>query len=134
VLVAVAAAAVLVATSLGGGRAAAPAPARTPPLRGPPLRVLQPRAPGAAGVATAYRYALGCLAMRLEGHDQESATASFNRASPCWRYGVYVTAILRRVAGVWRLVLYARSNVCPPRSLPLAVRAQLVGCTSTRRG
>jgi hypothetical protein len=90
----------------------------------------QPAAPGPAGVAAALRYPLGCLSVTL---DNRYATASLDRASPCWRYGVYVTAILRRVEGVWRLVLYARANRCPPRSLPAAVRAQVAVCARAGR-
>jgi hypothetical protein len=118
-LLLIVAAAVLAALALRSGHHAASG-ARAP----------RPQTPGAPGVAAAFRYPLGCLSVRIESGDPEYATARLNRASPCWRYGVYVTAIFRRVDGVWRLVLYARSNACPPRSLPAAVKAQVGVCTA----
>ena len=122
-LVALAAAAALWLLSLHGSRVAAPILVPVP----------QPPAQGPAAVAAAFRYPLGCLSVKIDGHNPEYATARLNRASPCWRYGVYVTAVFRHVDGVWRLVLYARSNVCPPRSLPPAVRAQVGVCSAPPR-
>jgi H+/Cl- antiporter ClcA len=90
-------------------------------------------AAGSAGVAAAFRYPLGCLAVTIERRAPTYATATLDRKSPCWRYGVYITAIFHRVHGEWRLVLEARSNRCPPRSLPAAVRAQLAVCARPSR-
>lgn len=77
---------------------------------------------GLARIEEAYRYPLGCLGLTL------SADRSSMGQSPCWRYGVYVTAVLRRVDGVWRLMLEATSPKCPAVVLPNAVRSALISC------
>jgi len=41
---------------------------------------------------------------------------------------VFVTAVLRRVDGVWSLALEATSRSCPQIALPPDVRAQLAVC------
>jgi hypothetical protein len=79
---------------------------------------------GVAQVAAAYRYPLGCLGITLSA-DRNS---TLGRHSPCWRYGVYVTAVLRQVNGVWRLMLEATSPRCPTVLLPKIVRSALIGC------
>jgi hypothetical protein len=118
-----------------GSRAVVPPPiaARLAAAAGVRSRIalaadVTPRTAGAAGVAAAYRYSLGCLSVTIAGG---YAAARLNRASPCWRYGVYVTTIFHRVRGVWRLVREASSRWCPPHSLPPAVRAQLAVCTQS---
>ena len=77
-------------------------------------------------VADVYRYPLGCLG--TTALKTAHGLPPPDRASPCWRYGVYVTAILHRVRGVWRLGLEAISASCPAVSLPPAVRVQLAVC------
>ena len=81
-------------------------------------------AAGVARIAAAYRYPLGCLGLTLSA-DRSSV---LGRHSPCWRYGVYVTAVLRQVNGVWRLALEATSPRCPAAPLPDIVRSALVAC------
>jgi hypothetical protein len=88
---------------------------------------------GIAGVEAAYRYPLGCLSVTLTSGGAAYAQARRNRRGPCWRYGVYVTAVLRQIDGVWRLVLEAASPLCPALSLPEAVEAQVAVCEPTRR-
>jgi hypothetical protein len=77
-------------------------------------------------IAAAYRYPLGCLGQALSG-----MAAELDRTSPCWRYGTYVTVILRRVGRTWRMALEAVSPSCPALAIPSLVRAQVVVC---RRG
>jgi hypothetical protein len=77
-----------------------------------------------ARTAAAYRYPLGCLGITLSA----DRSAMLGRRSPCWRYGVYVTAVLRQVDGVWRLMLEATSPRCPAVVLPDIVRSALVAC------
>lgn len=91
------------------------------------------RAAGPAGVAAAYRYPLGCLGVTISARKQAYASAHLDRASPCWRYGVYVTAIFHRVHGMWRLALEAASSSCPAVALPAVVLAQLAVCRRTAR-
>jgi hypothetical protein len=94
-----------------------------------PISDATPRLRGAAQVAEvteAYRFPLGCMGMTLTR--QALAGALRSRTGPCWRYGVFVTAILRRVDGVWQLALEATSRSCPQIALPADVRAQLAVC------
>lgn len=74
-----------------------------------------------------YRYPLGCMGAGLSGASRASVGES-QAASSCWRYGVYVTAVLRQVRGVWQLALEAVSPSCPAVSLPRFIRARLVVC------
>jgi hypothetical protein len=88
-----------------------------------------PRLRGVAQVAAvteAYRFPLGCMGTTLT--PQAMAGALRSRTGPCWRYGVFVTAVLRRVGGVWRLALEATSRSCPRITLPASVRAELAAC------
>lgn len=80
-----------------------------------------------AAEAAAYRFPLGCLAATLRPSSPRPGDAT-TRTGPCWHYGVYVTAVLRRVDGVWHLMLAARSNSCPSVPLPAAIRTFLVAC------
>lgn len=82
-----------------------------------------------------YRYPLGCMGASLSTSGRPSVSDA-RGGGPCWRYGVYVTAILRQVRGVWQLALEAVSPSCPVVSLPPVVRAQLAVCRrpSTARG
>jgi hypothetical protein len=118
-------AAVLITGAVGGtasrsGRTASvnfPVSDPTPRLRG----VAQ-----VAEVTQAYRFPLGCMGMTLTREALAGALRS--RTGPCWRYGVFVTATLRRVDGVWQLALEANSRSCPHIALPADVRAQLALC------
>jgi hypothetical protein len=119
-------AAVVIAGGAGGGAASrsgqtagtnVPISDPTPRLRG----VAQ-----LAEVTEAYRFPLGCMGSTLSR--QALAGAVRSRAGPCWHYGVFVTAILRRADGVWRLALEATSRSCPRLLLPADVRAQLAVC------
>ena len=77
-------------------------------------------------VAAVYRFPLGCLGASLAAGATRPGVA--DHAGPCWRYGVFLTAILRRIHGVWRLGLEAVSRRCPSVSLPASVQMQLVTC------
>jgi hypothetical protein len=79
---------------------------------------------GMAGVAAAYRYPLGCLGITLSAE----RNSMVGRHSPCWHYGVYVTAVLAKVSGEWRLMLQATTPTCPAVTLPAVVRSALAGC------
>jgi len=94
-----------------------------------PIADPTPRLRGVAQVAEvteAYRFPLGCMGITLTR--QALAGALRSRTGPCWRYGVFVTAVLRRVDGVWGLALEATSRSCPQIALPPDVRAQLAVC------
>jgi hypothetical protein len=77
-------------------------------------------------MSEAYRFPLGCMGVTMTA--QALAGALRARTGPCWRFGMFVTAILRRVDGVWRLALEATSRSCPRVPLPAPVRAQLAVC------
>jgi hypothetical protein len=79
---------------------------------------------GLARIETAYRYPLGCLGLTLSP-DRSSAVGG---QSPCWHYGVYVTAVLGRDNGVWRLMLEATSPKCPAVPLPSIIQSALIAC------
>ena len=104
-------------------------------LGAPPARHTGALAPSSSlgGRATesptesAYRYPLGCMSAALSVTSRVSVDEA-RAASPCRRYGVYVTAILRQVRGMWQLALEAVSPSCPAVSLPAVVRAQLAVC------
>jgi hypothetical protein len=109
--------AVLIAGGLAGGRGG-PGRSATDPAQA----AIVPYADQLAAVAEAYRFPLGCVSLtesdgRLQAHP-----------GPCWRYGVSVTAILRRVAGVWRLALEVRSPNCPRVALPASLLGRLAVC------
>lgn len=82
---------------------------------------------GPPAIAAVYRYPLGCLGASLSGGAGAPAS-SVDRAGPCWRYGVFLTAILHRVHRGWQLGLEVVSARCPRLSLPAALRLQLVSC------
>ena len=90
------------------------------------------RIDGPAGVAAAYQYPLGCLSVTVDAADRAYARAWLDRASPCWRYGAYVTAIFHRVDGTWQIILNTTTYSCPVASLPAVVQAQLSVCTRPR--
>jgi hypothetical protein len=76
--------------------------------------------------AGVFRYPLGCLGAAVSaGH---LAARSPPVPDPCFHYGVYVTAVLRRSGDIWRLGLEAVSPSCPTVALPREVRANLVRC------
>lgn len=75
-----------------------------------------------------FRFPLGCFEATLSSPTSPRAAEVANPAGPCWHYNVYVTAALRRVDGVWRLVLDARGNTCARVPLRPAIRAQLAAC------
>jgi hypothetical protein len=77
-------------------------------------------------MSEAYRFPLGCMGATITAQTLTAALRA--RTGPCWRFGVFVTAILHRVDGVWRLALEATSRSCPRVTLPALVRAQLVVC------
>jgi hypothetical protein len=83
-----------------------------------------PQAPQQPAIAAVYRYPLGCLG----ASPSAGATAFASRAGPCWRYGVFVTAILSRLHGIWGLALEVVSPTCPAVALPADVRAHVVAC------
>jgi hypothetical protein len=102
------------------------APKRVEPSR--KLPATQASAPGPVGVAAAYRYPRACLSVTIAPADPAYAAVRLNRASPCWRYGAYVTAVFHRVAGAWRMALETSGARCAAASIPAVVRAQLGLC------
>lgn len=59
-----------------------------------------------------YRYPLGCMSPTVS-IAEGAKLARVRHSGPCRRYGVFVTAILRRRASQWRLALEAISRSCP---------------------
>ena len=107
---------------LAGAVVGALAGSGTTPRHGRPAAARTP------AQAAAYQFPLGCLGATVSRRSSSRPGEAPTRTGPCWHYGVYVTAVLRRVDGVWRLVLAARSDSCPRVPLPPAIRALLVAC------
>ena len=84
--------------------------------------------------AGAYRFPLGCLGAPLAGGSQAYADDAAKRTGPCSYHGVYVTAVLRRVNGVWHLSLEAHAKSCPRMRLPARIRAVLAACVKPDLG
>jgi hypothetical protein len=115
---------VVVLAGAGAVVVGAPPARHTGPLtKGPSVSGRAAESPTAA----AYRFPLGCMGAALSVTGRAAADEA-RAASPCWRYGVYLTAILRRVRGVWQLALEAVTPSCPAVALPAVVRSQLVIC------
>ena len=91
-----------------------------------PTRAVAAEAVPLAAAAQAYRFPLGCL--RITHTREALAGAIRRRTDPCWRYGVYVTAILKRVDGTWRLALEASGGSCARNALPALVQDRLSMC------
>jgi hypothetical protein len=77
-------------------------------------------------ITEAFRFPLGCMGATLT--QEALANALATHTGPCWHYGVFVTAVVQRVDGVWQLALAARSPSCPDIGLPPAARAALAEC------
>jgi hypothetical protein len=121
----VAMAAIVVATSSYGGRVRG-----TSERRPAGITARTPRVDTAAAekVATAYAYPLGCPGLMLSGGTPAGVIARLTRTNACWRHGVYVTAILRKAHGRWRVMLKATSPKCVEVPLSDVVRSDRVIC------
>jgi hypothetical protein len=97
-----------------------------------PLRAVQVRDPGPAGVAAAYGYPLGCLTVTLLATDRTYARADFDHRTPCGRYTGYPTAIFHYRSGAWRPVLDAIAYACPIDWLPARVQTGFGVCPGPR--
>jgi hypothetical protein len=124
-LAVVAIAAIVVATSSYGGRVRGPSERRPGRIT---AQAPQTHAVAQEKVATAYAYPPGCLGLTLSGGAPAGVIARLTRTNPCWRHGVYVTAILRKSHGQWRVMLEATSPKCLEVPLTDVVRSDRVIC------
>ena len=113
----VAVCAVFVSGGLAGGGRGAERSAKAPA----PVAIA-PDGSQLVAVTEAYRFPLGCVSVTVSDGKVRA------HPGPCWRYGVSVTAILRRIAGIWRLALEVRSPNCPRLALPASLLARLAVC------
>jgi hypothetical protein len=118
------AAVVVIAVLPGGGPGSAPprattfqTPAPHTPAPTGPTVLVDSGPPSDTGVGS-YRFPLGCLGSVLGGGKEAGS-------GPCRRDGGYVTAILRRVGGRWRVTLKATNPPCPEMPLPAVMRRHL---------
>jgi hypothetical protein len=95
---------------------------------GPDRATRRPTPSPKAAVALAYRYPAACLTVTFSAADPAYARVALDRASPCWRYGVYAITVFHRAAGSWREVVDRTSYSCPLRRLPMVVQHQLGVC------
>jgi hypothetical protein len=79
-------------------------------------------------VASAYHLPLRCLTVTFSAGDVAYARVRLARASTCGRYGGPATVIFRHDRRGWRAVLDSADYLCPVRSLPAVVAAQLHVC------
>jgi hypothetical protein len=77
----------------------------------------------------AAKYQLGCLGTTPSARAYLGADAVTSRTSRCRHDEVYLTAALRHVDRLWRLMLETRSDSCPSAPLLAAVRALLASCS-----
>jgi hypothetical protein len=129
--------AAVIAVLPGGGRGsvaprsrppAAPTPGITTPRAPfpgaptqPPPTLLLVSGPPSGEVPGAYRFPLGCLSSILGGAREAGS-------GPCRRNSSYVTAILRRVGGRWRVTVTETSPSCPQMPLPAVMRREVQVC------
>ncbi len=86
------------------------------------------REPGPAGVAAAYGYPVRCLSVTTSTSDSAYARADFDHNRACGIFHLFVTAIFRRLGGVWRRAMISVSYSCPVASLPAVVARELAVC------
>jgi hypothetical protein len=116
------AAAVVIAALPGGGPGSAPPPSPAPPARTPrPSTALVQIGPPSATAAEVYRFPLGCQYSRVTAVER-------NRIGPCSPRDGYVTAVVRRVGGVWRVTLEPTIASCPEMPLPPLARGKVKAC------
>jgi hypothetical protein len=128
VVAVVAIAAIVVVTSSDGGRVHGPGERRPGRITAQARRA---RTAAHQTVAAAYAYPLGCPGLRLSGGTPAGVIARLTRTNPCWRHGVYVTAILRKARGRWHVMLKATSPKCLEVPLTDVVRSDRVICKRT---
>ena len=107
----------------GAGALAVGNTSSAPTDQGVPVPMVERAVAAEPPIAAAYRYPLGCLGQALS-----RTRAQLDHTSPCWRYGIYMTVIFRRVGRTWRMALEAVSPSCPALFVPSLVRAQVVVC------
>ena len=81
-----------------------------------------------AKVATDYPDPPGCLGLTLSAGAPAGVIARLTRANACWRHGVYVTAILRKAHGRWRVIQESTGPACVEVPLTDVVRSDRVVC------
>lgn len=121
VLAAIAACFVIV-THLGGGPGSAPPPAAAPPPPAPQQpSVLVDSGPPSVATPGLYRFPVGCSYSRVTAVER-------NRTGPCTPQDGYVTAVVHRVGGVWRVTLEPIAASCTPMPVPPLARGKVKAC------
>jgi hypothetical protein len=119
--------AVAIAVLPGGGPGSASPPAATSQSPTPPAptpqspSVLVQSGPPSATAPQLYRFPLGCSYSRVTAVER-------NRTGPCTPHAGYVTAVVRRVGGVWRVTLEPTSSSCSQLPVPPLARGKVKAC------
>jgi hypothetical protein len=111
-----------VAVLPGGGSGLAPPPSATPSMPVPPQpSVLVESGPPSATAPGLYRFPVGCLYSKVTAVER-------NRTGPCTPHDGYVTAVVRRVGGVWRVTLEPIDPSCSQMPVPPLARGRVKAC------
>jgi hypothetical protein len=116
----IAAAAVIAVVPGGGGSARPASPAPQTPAPGQPA-VLVESGPPSATAPSLYRFPIGCLYSKVTAVER-------NRTGVCAPHDGYVTAVVRRVGGVWRVTLTPTTPSCAPAPVPPLARGKVKAC------
>jgi hypothetical protein len=115
-------AAIVVAVLPGGGQGSAPPPPTSP---SPPVpqrpTVLVDGGPPPGAAPGLYRLPVGCVYSRVTAVER-------NRKGPCEPHAGFVTAVVRRVGGVWRVTLEPTSPSCSQMPVPPLARGRVKAC------
>jgi hypothetical protein len=113
------AAAVAVAALPGGGGGAARPPAQASTSQQP--SVLVESGPPSVTAPELYRFPIGCPDSRVTAVER-------NRRGVCAPHDGYVTAVVQRVGGVWRVTLTPTNPSCTQMPVPPLARGKVKIC------
>jgi hypothetical protein len=83
--------------------------------------VLVQGGPPSATAPSLYRFPIGCLYSKVTAVER-------NRRGVCAPHDGYVTAVVRRVGGVWRVTLTPTISSCAPAPVPPLARGKVKAC------
>jgi hypothetical protein len=115
-------AALAIAVLQGGAPRTAPLPstARSAPTPHEPTVLVDSGPPSGTG-AGVYRFPVGCPYTRVTAVER-------NRIGPCSPHDGLLTAVVRRVGGVWRVTLEPTGASCLQRPVPPLARGKVKAC------
>ncbi len=108
---------------LPGGRGGSVPPASPPHQTPTPQQpsVLVDSGPPSATAPSLYRFPIGCFYSKVTAVER-------NRTGPCAPHDGYVTAVVRKVGGVWRVTLTPTTHSCSQLPVPPLARGKVRAC------